>query len=185
MRAGNQTAGACRRPPCACRRGFDSGTGLERPDVYEDVPARFNQLTLFDARLPHGVRRVEGERDPRGARLVLHGWFTEPEPHFEGGLGEEAVSAGLQASMGSIAEAMPQPPVVGLLSVRLHVSPSGAVERLERLADTLVADPAQLEGESPAEARRRALGIIGKALQAARFAPCDEETQITLPLVFD
>ena len=26
---------------------------------------------------------------------MLHGWFTEPEPHFEGGLGEEEVSAGL------------------------------------------------------------------------------------------
>ena len=48
-------------------RGFDSSTGLERPDVYQDVPPHFNQLTLFDARLPHGVRRVEGERDPRGA----------------------------------------------------------------------------------------------------------------------
>ena len=87
--------------------------------------------------------------------------------------------------MGSIGEAMPQPPVVGLLSVRLHVAPAGNVERLERLADTLVADPAQLEGESPAEARRRALGVIGKALEGATFAPCDEATQITLPLVFD
>ena len=77
-----------------------------------------------------------------GARLVLHGWFTEPEPHYEGGLGEEEVSAGLQASLGSIGEAMPEPPVVGLLSVRLHVRPSGDVERVESLADTLVADPA-------------------------------------------
>jgi len=48
-----------------------------------------------------------------------------------------------------------------------------------------VADPAQLEGESPAEARRRALGVIGEALEGARFAACDEPTQITLPLVFD
>ena len=48
-----------------------------------------------------------------------------------------------------------------------------------------VADPAQLEGESPAEARQRALGVIGKALEGATFAACDEATQITLPLVFD
>ena len=64
----------------ACRRGFDSSTGLERPDVYEDVPARFNQLTLFDARLPHGVRRVEGERDPRGARLPNPSPRPRPRP---------------------------------------------------------------------------------------------------------
>ena len=48
-----------------------------------------------------------------------------------------------------------------------------------------VADPAQLEGESPVEARRRALGVIGNALEGAKFAACDEPTQITLPLVFD
>ena len=55
-------------------RGFDSSAGLERTDLVEEVPARFNQLVVFDARLPHGVRRVEGVRDPREARLVLHGW---------------------------------------------------------------------------------------------------------------
>ena len=80
---------------------------------------------------------------------------------------------------------MPEPPVVGLLSVRLHVRPCGDVERVERLADTLVADPSQLGGESPQEARAAALGTIGTELRAARFAPCDEETQITLPLLFD
>ena len=46
-------------------RGFDSSTGLERPDVYQDVPPHFNQLTLFDARLPHGVKRVQGEVSAR------------------------------------------------------------------------------------------------------------------------
>lgn len=167
-------------------RGFDSSRGLERQNLFEDVPARFNQLTIFDARLPHGVRRVEGVRDPRAARLVVHGWFTEPEPHFDGGLADEAVGEGLAPALGRIAEEMPRPPVTGLLSVRLHVSPSGEVASVEKLADTLVADPAQLEGdEDPAEARRRALSIIDEELQAARFAPCEEETQVTVPLVFD
>ena len=72
-------------------RGFDSSQGLEFEDLFNTVEPRFNRLTCFDARLPHGVRRVEGERDPRGARLVIHGWFTEPEPFFEGGLDGEAV----------------------------------------------------------------------------------------------
>ena len=44
----------------------------------------FNRLTVFDGRYPHGVRPVEGTRDPLKARLVLHGWFTEPTPFFEG-----------------------------------------------------------------------------------------------------
>ena len=48
------------------------------------MPPRFNQLLVFDPRLPHGVRPVEGTRDPRAARLVLHGWFTQPAPFFQG-----------------------------------------------------------------------------------------------------
>ena len=35
------------------------------------MPPKWNRLTIFDARLPHGVRRVEGTRDPREARCVL------------------------------------------------------------------------------------------------------------------
>ena len=73
-------------------RDFDSSRGLEFNDLFTVVPPLFNRLTCFDARLPHGVQRVEGERYPRRARLVLHGWFTEPETFFDGGLSGEAVS---------------------------------------------------------------------------------------------
>ena len=82
-------------------RDFDSSTGLEYDDLFTTVPPLFNRLTVFDARLPHGVRRVEGERDPRGARLVLHGWFTEAEPFFDGGLKESDVRAQPASSMPS------------------------------------------------------------------------------------
>jgi Rps23 Pro-64 3,4-dihydroxylase Tpa1-like proline 4-hydroxylase len=49
------------------------------------VAPKFNRLTVFDGRYPHGVRAVEGTRDPLRARVVLHGWFTEPAPFFDGG----------------------------------------------------------------------------------------------------
>ena len=48
------------------------------------MPPLFNRLTVFDGRYPHGVRPVEGTRDPLKARLVLHGWFTEQAPFFDG-----------------------------------------------------------------------------------------------------
>ncbi len=50
------------------------------------VEPAFNRLTLFDPRLPHGVRAVEGTRDLRRGRLVVTGWFTEPTPFFNGAL---------------------------------------------------------------------------------------------------
>ena len=43
---------------------------------------------------------------PRAARLVLHGWFTEPVPHFEGGLDEAAVVEGLAPAVTALMEAI-------------------------------------------------------------------------------
>lgn len=51
---------------------------VERKQLMQLVEPKFNQLTVFDPRVPHGVRPVRGTRDPREARLVLHGWFVEP-----------------------------------------------------------------------------------------------------------
>jgi hypothetical protein len=58
-----------------------AGAVVQRPQLTRLVPPRFNQLTVFDPRVPHGVREVRGTRDPRAARVVLHGWFVEPGAH--------------------------------------------------------------------------------------------------------
>lgn len=68
------------RTPCTART--DEGA---RAQVTAVEPA-FNRLVLFDPRLPHGVREVQGTRDPRKGRLVVTGWFTEPTPFFTGAL---------------------------------------------------------------------------------------------------
>lgn len=174
-------------------RGFDSSTGLERSDLMIDVPPSFNQLTIFDARLPHGVRRVEGVRDPREARLVIHGWFCSPEPHFEGSLTELQATEGLRPSLSDIAEALAPPPVTGLLALRLDVAPDGTINGVTKLADTLVADPSALANwnakeaplSGPEEARRVVLETIEKYIREARFTPCDGPSTITVPFSFD
>ena len=61
------------------------GLTCPAPQV-ELVEPRFNRMTVFDPRLPHGVPVVEGTHDPREGRLVLHGWFNEPSPFFSGGV---------------------------------------------------------------------------------------------------
>jgi hypothetical protein len=167
-------------------RGFDSSEGLELGDLFSLTPPLFNQLTVFDARIPHGVRRVDGTRDPRGGRLVLHGWFTEPSPYFEGGLPEAQIEAGLADTLGPIFDAISPPAVTGLLSVRLRLSAGGDVKELSRLADTLVVDPSQLQAGADADAERgRVVRIIRDGLLPAKFPTSDEETLITIPFVFD
>jgi hypothetical protein len=133
-------------------------------------------------------------RDPREARLVIHGWFTSPEPHFEGALTEEQATAGLAPHLLAIAEALAPPRVTGLLAVRIDVDADGAVTRVRKLADTLVADPSALFDQkgsgavppidAPA-ARRAVLETIESNLLAATFPVSDGASTITIPFIFD
>ena len=74
--------GSLRGTCTPCRARTDEGAHAQVTAV---EPA-FNRLVLFDPRLPHGVREVQGTRDPRKGRLVVTGWFTEPTPFFTGAL---------------------------------------------------------------------------------------------------
>lgn len=51
-------------------RSFQPGIGLEEKHFIDTVEPRFNRLTVFDPRFPHGVRPVGGTRDPLKGRLV-------------------------------------------------------------------------------------------------------------------
>ena len=54
-------------------RSFDPSKGTELPSIMKLVEAKYDRLTVFDPRFPHGVRQVEGTRDPLEGRIVLHG----------------------------------------------------------------------------------------------------------------
>lgn len=131
-------------------------------------------------------------REPREARLVIHGWFCSPEPHFEGALTEEQATAGLGPRLSAIAEALAPPRVTGLLALRIDVATDGAVTSVSKLADTLVADPSALfdrRGDAPPldapAARRAVFETIESNLCAATFPVCNGTSTITIPFSFD
>ncbi|KAF8071143.1 GPA3 [Scenedesmus sp. PABB004] len=172
--------------------GFDAARGLELPDLASLVPPAFGQLTLFDPRCPHGVLPVSGTRDPQLGRLVLHGWFTEPSPFFDGPLDETALDPLNAALVPMLDTLQALPPCRGTLSCRLTVSgETGRVRDVEFLADTLVALPAAAAdfglgaGLLDAGTVRGAVQhTVRDALLGARFPACAEgDTAITLPLV--
>ena len=73
--------------------GVDGVSSQRRARVYAQVQPLFDRLTVFDARLPHGVERAEGGRDPRSAEL------SRAEPRGRrvegrGGAGPEGGPAG-------------------------------------------------------------------------------------------
>ena len=96
------------------------------------------------------------------------------------------VEAGLQTALQAAYQAVGPPCVTGLLSMRLQVEPDGSVSSIDRLVDTLVVDPGQLEPGADGDAEREGVATrIIEALSKATFEKCDAPTQITIPFTFD
>lgn len=104
------------------------------PSMHELIAPRFNRLTIFDDRMPHGVRRIEGSMDPAEGRIVMHGHISEAKAQVRGPLPAEAVAAAVEAAAGPpLADAAPD--VHGPLTLRLAIDADGRVEEVRTLVD--------------------------------------------------
>jgi hypothetical protein len=120
-------------------RGFDPDRGLEANDLIERIPSRFNQLTVFDARIPHGVAQVRGTNDPLDSRVVLHGWFQYPEMVVSEDLVGDRAAVALQLVLAHVARRIQQSSsVAGLLTVRVEFGEKGRIGNTTVLTNTLV-----------------------------------------------
>jgi hypothetical protein len=72
---------------------FASVRAVEQAALIRRIAPELGRLTVFDPRIPHGVREVTGTHDPREGRLVIHGWFVQPRPFVRGALPARALSA--------------------------------------------------------------------------------------------
>lgn len=160
--------------------------GMEFPDLFHSIPPEFNQLTLFDPRLPHGVKEVRGTRDPIQGRIVIHGWFVEPRPFIEGALSKTAKIAKLtektinellkplSRNLGAFQE------LQGTLAIRVAISPSGMPGKQELLTHTLMNSEKPRDQRVPLEALR----MIAEAIATTNF-PCGSgKSSITIPFLF-
>lgn len=122
-------------------RGLGS-RGLEKAQLTEEIPAKFNRLVVFDPRIPHGVAPLRGPVDDvREGRLVIHGWFVNPRPFIEGSLAPDALSAGIAAQGEAVERTLVRSArAEGMLSFRLRVAANGRVAKVVALANTLRAD---------------------------------------------
>jgi len=124
-------------------RDFDSSRGLEAPDLVDRIPSSFNQLTVFDARVPHGVEMVRGTHDPLDSRVVLHGWFKDPEPEASEELSGRKAELALKLVTADVSQRLESvDSVSGLLTVRLSLGAAGRVEEVDFLSNTLVSTAA-------------------------------------------
>jgi len=156
---------------------FDPSRSTESRTLIERIPALFDQLTVFDSRLPHGVAVVEGTRDPIQARVALHGWFHDPVPAMEGGLDLEGSVTVLDAvRAASQRERERLGSLLGTSTWRIRIQPDGRVAEVEAVVDNLV--PVNSDAGDPADV----LAAERSILEDAVFERRDEATELLLPL---
>lgn len=169
-------------------RTFDASEGTEMGKIFDLIEPKFDRLTVFDPRFPHGVREVHGTRDPLKARLVVHGWFSDPSPFFTGALSEEEATPALNSVLESMFQELQAEVgnVTGTLAVRLNISgETGEVMEVSSLTDTLIPVPGQ-GYENPEDIRHEVQDCVQQFLMAAVF-PTSKlgDSSITIPLLFD
>lgn len=161
-------------------QGFKSVQSLERGEIMDEVPALFNRLTVFDPRIPHGVRQVEGVRDLLEGRLVIHGWFVQPRPFIEGPLGTANLQSWISDLSGELNHLFAQGlEIHGTLSMRFSVSAQGHVEKPLILSNA-IRHPG---GDTRIEKAllKHVMGLLNKA----SFGRQKGVSTVTLPLVFE
>jgi hypothetical protein len=113
--------------------------GAEILAFSELIEPMLNRLTVFDPRIPHGVRLVEGSRDPLDSRIAVHSWFYEPSLVVSQAIERagqrrvfEATLAILLVSLGDLRG------LEGLVAARIDVSPEGEVTNAQVVSSSLV-----------------------------------------------
>jgi hypothetical protein len=127
--------------------------------LFEEVPSLFNRLVVFDARVPHGVRTVEGPRDPRDGRVAIQGWLAADGCVVQGAVVKGEADAAVRSSLRRLAKRA-LAGAAGLVSIRLEMSASGKVKRSTELANTLVATGEA--GAAPARVARTLRHALSK-----------------------
>jgi hypothetical protein len=156
---------------------FDPERSSESRHLIERVAAHFDQLCVFDSRLPHGVAVVEGTRDPLQARVALHGWFHDPELSSEGSLSLEDAQPMIEAlGEGWRTENARLGPFYGTAVWRFTVDELGQASEVELVVHNLVSirpgpsDPAALLARAEEQVRE------------TRFPPSEGRSVVVLPL---
>jgi hypothetical protein len=158
---------------------FRSVRAVEERELVRAIEPRFNRLSVFDPRIPHGVRTVTGTRDPREGRLVIHGWFVQPRPFVRGPLQVRTLSARIDDFGRELGSSLEDLPVAGVLALSFTVDRRGAAKNVRVLSDTTRV-PLTHESE-----RARLVRRLRQSVAAWRFGKQKEPSQVTLPIVFE
>jgi hypothetical protein len=150
-------------------------------ELYELIPAQFNQLLVFDDRIVHGTPVIEGSMDPLDGRIALVGHLRATSPVVSGPLTFAAVRS-------VIFEALPQlndriknyRDVQGTITFRLSIAAAGTVESVAILTDNLVT---AIAGYDPSDAVVAVRSAIQHAMSRLRFPAAAGKSSVIIPVL--
>lgn len=158
---------------------FRSVRAVEESELLRAIEPRFDRLTVFDPRIPHGVRTVTGTRDPREGRLVIHGWFVQPRPFVRGPLPVRTLSTRIEELGAQLGGWLGELPIAGVLALAFDVDRRGAVRDLRVLSDTTRVPHAD------ERARVRLVRRMRQSVAGWEFGHQRAPSKVTMPIVFE
>ncbi|HEY5921829.1 MAG TPA: hypothetical protein VIV11_09180 [Kofleriaceae bacterium] len=158
---------------------FRSVRAVEESELLRAIEPRFDRLTVFDPRVPHGVRPVTGTRDPREGRLVIHGWFVQPRPFVRGPLSVRALSSRVAELADQVGAWLDDMPLAGVVALAFTVDRRGSVQAVRVLSDTTRVPRVDERG------RTRLVRRMRQSVAGWRFGKQRAPSHVTLPIVFE
>jgi len=156
-----------------------SERGMEKDDVFQEIAPLFNQLLVFDPRIPHGVKEVRGVSNPAQGRIVIHGWFIEPRPFITGSLTAKMVQSWIDQHSLKIQNLIePYPLLQGVLTFHLQVDSSGQITQIKTMPSTL------RSGNGSIPVALRLSTQLRKLFTSHPLPRSRSKSEITLPLIF-
>jgi len=154
---------------------------VQGENLYDLIPARFNQLLVFDDRIVHGTPVIEGSMDPLEARLALVGHLRATSPRVSGELAVAAARRVILETMPHLAERIrPHREVQGMITFRIAVNAAGGVESVVILTDNLITASSGYEASDSVGAVRSA---IQQNLMGLRFPACGSQSSLIIPVL--
>lgn len=149
--------------------------------LYELVPAKFNQLLIFDDRIVHATPTVEGSMDPLHARIAMVGHIRATSPLVNGNIEPVEARRIIVEAMAKIQDRTRNyRDVQGTITYRISLGRSGKVESATILTDNVITASS---GYDVSDAVAAVKAIIQQTITGLRFPAGDGESIVVVPVL--
>lgn len=161
---------------------FEHREGLNQNHILEKIEPRWNQLLIFDPKIPHGVERVSNANSVLDGRLVIHGWFIQPCPQIDGPLNKKDLNRFISFLLKEVDDLFRMHGKIhGICTFLVEVSRFGKIQTMNVLNNRLFSANSHEENIFHGKLKTLSLRMPLKF----HFAKQKSPSRVILPIIFD